>query len=267
MSKETTATTPSTSMTSSPADEMADRTLAASLDKVVDALPEAVDQAVRKTPPGTTPEQAAQIATHMVARLTGTACPVYEDCTEAGPGHYDHFNHCLRVVGEDGETILDAGMVHLSGEGAPMVYLRNEEFTDAASAHAKTAEVRRLLDQVDAIADRVLGVDADTLTSIDQQITVDTTRLIAMIAARRRTAIKLNPGRTPFAEPETEQVSAAAFQLATEALKVSVEKTQDRPGTLRAMRAYVDLAAEQATRVEGQVDRILAALAESEPEA
>ncbi|MFF7754375.1 hypothetical protein ACFZCP_35250 [Streptomyces sp. NPDC007971] len=87
------------------------------------------------------------------------ACPVFRDCTMADPGHYDHSGHDLKVLDHtDGSTVLDAGMVALSGEDqAAIVYIHNAEFEDAAAVHAKTAELRRFLDQVDAMADRVFA--------------------------------------------------------------------------------------------------------------
>lgn len=87
------------------------------------------------------------------------ACPVFRDCTETEPGHYDHSAHNLKVTEDDGVTpVLTAGMVALSGEDqAAIVYIRNAEFEDAASVHAKTAELRRFLDEVDAMAGRVFA--------------------------------------------------------------------------------------------------------------
>ncbi|UXY28556.1 hypothetical protein [Streptomyces sp. HUAS TT20] len=135
------------------------------LDQLLAALPGAVDQAMRTALPGHYSQEVAErIAAEMIASLrqsrqdTPSACPVYRDCEDRDPGHYDHYNHRLRVTGEDGSTILDAGMAALSGDDTrPVVYLRNEDFADAAAAHAKTAELRQLLDQVDAMADRVFA--------------------------------------------------------------------------------------------------------------
>jgi hypothetical protein len=83
------------------------------------------------------------------------ACPIFRDCAENEPGHYDHFNYEHKVTGDDGSTILDIGMTALSDGGGPVVSIRNEDLTSAAAVHAKTAELRRLLDQVDAMAVRV----------------------------------------------------------------------------------------------------------------
>lgn len=109
------------------------------------------------------PEVAERIAADMIARLRPqldnkpSACQ-YRDCQDTEPGHYDHYRHDLRVTGEDGSTVLDAGMAALSGsDSGPVVYVRNEEFTDAATFRAKTAEVRHLLDEADAMAERVFA--------------------------------------------------------------------------------------------------------------
>ena len=104
-------------------------------------------------------EQADEAREHS----TPGSCPVFRDCTEVEPGHYDHSAHHLKVTEDDGITpVLTAGMVALSGEvhaedRHAIVYLRNAEFTDAASVRAKTAELRSFLDQVDAMADRVFA--------------------------------------------------------------------------------------------------------------
>ncbi|MFH9938552.1 hypothetical protein ACH4OT_04415 [Streptomyces murinus] len=132
------------------------------LDALIVALPSAVDQAMRTTLPSLySAELAERIAAHMISRLRQehgepSRCPLYRDCEDTTPGHTDHYFHRLRVTGEDGGTVLDAGMVALSGsETGAVVYIRNEEFADAASVHAKTAELRGFLDQVDALADRL----------------------------------------------------------------------------------------------------------------
>lgn len=131
----------------------------AALDTVVAAAREAL----QTTMPGVyTPELADEIAARFTAALTRrtgqpTVCPVYRDCLITEPGHYDHSGHGLKVLDDtDGSTVLDAGMVALSGKDRhAIVYVRNAEFTDAASVRAKTAELRRFLDEVDAMADRV----------------------------------------------------------------------------------------------------------------
>lgn len=126
---------------------------------VTAALPGAVDAALRKVAPEQyTPELAARIAQGAVVQLNGGPCPVYRDCVDATPGHYDHFNHGIKVVDDEGATVLDAGMAALSGtDSRPVVYLRNTDYNDAASVHAATAQLRALLDQVDAMADRVFA--------------------------------------------------------------------------------------------------------------
>ena len=125
---------------------------------VTAALPGAVDAALRKVAPEHySAELADRIAEGAVANLTGP-CPVYRDCVDTTPGHYDHFNHGIKVTDDEGATVLDAGMAALSGtDSRPVVYLRNTDYNDAASVHAATAQLRALLDQVDAMADRVFA--------------------------------------------------------------------------------------------------------------
>ncbi|MBE4790881.1 hypothetical protein [Streptomyces caniscabiei] len=141
------------------------------LDAVIAAMPDAIHEAMRKTlPQKYTPDMADAIAAQTIANLTGVTsvpCPVYRDCADTTPGHFDHFTHDLKVVDDaDGSTILDAGMVANSGSDRHViVYLRNAEFTDPASVRAKTAEVRAFLDQVDELADRVF---ADQQTRTEQ---------------------------------------------------------------------------------------------------
>ncbi|MFJ1667337.1 hypothetical protein ACIOK4_13305 [Streptomyces bottropensis] len=130
---------------------------------VVAAMPAAIHEAMRNTLPHKySAELADAIAAHAIATLTGVTavpCPVFRDCADTTPGHYDHFTHDTKVLDDaDGSTILDAGMVANSGSDRHViVYLRNAEFTDPESVRAKTAEVRAFLDQVDALADRVFA--------------------------------------------------------------------------------------------------------------
>ncbi|MEU3546275.1 hypothetical protein [Streptomyces longwoodensis] len=101
-------------------------------------------------------ERTDQLA-ELLAAKPGAACPVYQDCTETGP-HDHHCNHSLRVRSDDGEMLLDVGMcAEKPADGRPVVYIRGEDFRDAASVHAATAKLRALLDQVDAMADRVFA--------------------------------------------------------------------------------------------------------------
>lgn len=133
------------------------------LARLVAVLPAVVDHAMQTAIPHRySPELAEAIAADILARLAGDTtlpCPVFRDCTDTAPGHYDHFTHDVKVVDDtDGSTILDAGMVANSGSDRhAIVYLRNAEFTDPAKLREKTAEVRAFLDQVDALADRVFA--------------------------------------------------------------------------------------------------------------
>jgi hypothetical protein len=133
------------------------------LDSGIAAMTDAVHKAMRETLPHQyTPDLADAIAAQTIASLTGVTsapCPVYRDCTDTTPGHYDHFTRDLKILDDaDGSTILDAGMVANSGSDRHViVYLRNAEFTDPEAVRAKTAEVRAFLDEVDELADRVFA--------------------------------------------------------------------------------------------------------------
>lgn len=71
--------------------------------------------------------------------------------------------------------------------------------------------------------------------------------LIQLIATRRRIAIELNPGKTPFTESQDRQTASAGFDLATAAIDVALAKTEDRAGMFRALRTFLAMTeAEQA---------------------
>lgn len=124
----------------------------------VDAFNAVVIRLVSESPdPEATIGAIAQLLTREYGKAS--ACPLYRDCSATGP-HYDHSSHdALKVLDETGrEILLYAGMVANSGPDMhAVVYLRQAEFTDAASVRAKTAELRSFLDQVDAMADRVFA--------------------------------------------------------------------------------------------------------------
>jgi hypothetical protein len=132
---------------------------AVDLDRLTAALPAAVDEAMRKTLPDQyAPELAAAIAQTMAGILTGALCPVWPGvCTDTTPGHYDHHNHEHQVTDKRGETLLDVGFVQLSddeyGASRPVVCIGGEDFAPE-EVRAKTAELRRLLDQADEMADK-----------------------------------------------------------------------------------------------------------------
>lgn len=159
MAQASTATPTSTS----PADQMVDRIRTASLNQLVAAIPESVDKAMRETlPHWYTPELAAQIAETAIGILTGTLCPVWPTvCTDTTPGHYDHFNHQHKVTDKRGQTLFDVSFVQFSDEdGASPAKvslggLVSEDY-DPSEVRAATAEIRRLLDRADEMADQVM---------------------------------------------------------------------------------------------------------------
>ncbi|GAA2218831.1 hypothetical protein [Streptomyces indiaensis] len=70
--------------------------------------------------------------------------------------------------------------------------------------------------------------------------------VIGLLATRRRFAIALEPGKTPFTESETEQTSAAAFSLAARALETALSTSANREQTIRAFRSLLDLHTDEA---------------------
>ncbi|MFJ6566456.1 hypothetical protein ACIQNU_03490 [Streptomyces sp. NPDC091292] len=76
------------------------------------------------------------------------------------------------------------------------------------------------------------------------------TWLVGVTATIRRYAIALEPSTTPFTETETEQESHAAFSVALAALDVALEKSPDPARMLAAMRAVLDLAADEYAQAE-----------------
>lgn len=84
------------------------------------------------------------------------------------------------------------------------------------------------------------GLWADiTLAQVDELIGDATVWLTELIATRRRLAVELNPGRTPFTESGEEQLAAAAVALAHRSVDTALANTGDRGGTLRALHAYL----------------------------
>jgi hypothetical protein len=130
------------------------------LDRLTAALPAAVDEAMRKTLPDQyAPELAAAIAQTMTGILTAALCPIWPGlCTDTTPGHYDHHNHDHEVTDKRGGQILDVGFVQLSderGDSPAFICIGGEDY-DPSEVRAKTAELRRLLDQADDMADQVM---------------------------------------------------------------------------------------------------------------
>lgn len=91
--------------------------------------------------------------------LTATLCPVFPGlCTETGD-HTVHWNHQHKVRDRRGDTILDTGFVQVSDGGPALVYLSGLAHEDLLpeEVHAKTDQLRALLDQADAIADQLIA--------------------------------------------------------------------------------------------------------------
>jgi hypothetical protein len=133
-------------------------------------------------------------------------CPVWPTvCTDTTPGHYDHHNHEHKVTDKRGGLILDVGFVQLSderGDSPAFIHIGGEDF-DPSEVRAKTAELRRLLDQADAMADQVMRMQG--------------------------TAVP----------PPAER----AFSAALESIDAAFEASQDIGRTRDALRTFVDMTA------------------------
>jgi hypothetical protein len=66
------------------------------------------------------------------------------------------------VTNKDGEHILDVGFVQLSDGGPAAIYIGGMHHEDLRpeEVRAKTSELRRLLDQADEMADKVIAMTA-----------------------------------------------------------------------------------------------------------
>jgi len=99
-------------------------------------------------------------ASPALAQPAATVCPVFPGvCTETAPGHDEHSSHEHAVTNRDGHHILDVGFVQISDGGPAIVYIGGLTHEDLLpeEVRAKTAELRALLDQADAIADRLIA--------------------------------------------------------------------------------------------------------------
>lgn len=137
------------------------------LDRLTAELPAIIDQSMRDTIPGHyTPEAAKAVTDTMLDILTGELCPVWPTiCTDTTPGHYDHFNHQHKVTDKRGETLLDISFTQFSdedGDNPPKVSLggMTSEDYDPAEVREATAKIRRLLDEADDMADKILRMQS-----------------------------------------------------------------------------------------------------------
>jgi hypothetical protein len=123
----------------------------------MDAFNAVVIRLVSESPdPEATIGAIAQLLNREPSRTT--SCRLFPAwCAETGP-HYDHISKTLEMDDGDGDLVLCAGVIANSGpDMREIVYLQGDEFTDASSVRAKTAELRGFLDEVDALADRVFA--------------------------------------------------------------------------------------------------------------
>ena len=198
-----------------------------------DKVTAAVHQAMQKTLPAEyTPALANTIAADMVARLT-PATPACPDgitwCLGDPANHADPREH--RHEGREHS---------LAGS-----YIRGG-WTEGVAAF----QLVQWDDDEPRLAFQSDGTWPDlTLTQVDELIGDAVPWLTQLIATRRRLAIEVSPNRStvPFTESDDEQTASAGFDLATRAMDIALDKSEDRAGTLRALRNFLDMAeAEQA---------------------
>src|SRR5688500_2281855 len=107
-------------------------------------------------PPGpATIQSTEETSVNRVQESTTASCPTFPGlCTETEPGHFDHSNHDHKVTDKQGETILDVGFVQVSDGGPAIIYIGGLCHEDYApeEVHAKTAEIRALLEEADRMA-------------------------------------------------------------------------------------------------------------------
>jgi hypothetical protein len=198
------------------------------LDRLIAALPDVIDQSLKTTIPHRyTPELAAQMANRMIANLrrarTGIACPDgITWCEGKAANHADDDEHRH----EGPEYSLSGPYVQGAWTNS-LVGFQIAQWPDGEP---------HLVFQSDGA-----WPDLD-MPQVDELIADAVPWLTALIATRRRIAIELKPGRTPFTDSEDKQTASAAFDLATRAMDVALAKTEDRAGTLRALRNFLDQA-------------------------
>jgi len=197
------------------------------------ALPAIVDRAMQDTIPHRyTPELAAAIAEDVIARLMTPTPPApcpdgVAWCVGDPLNHTDDDDH--RHQGAE-HTLNGSYLCDPSTEGIATFYLAKWRDSQPHLVFQGTG----------------LWADID-LAQVGELIGDAVPWLIQLIATRRRLAIELKPSRVPFAESEDTQTKAAAFELATRSMDVALAKTDNRAGTLRALRTWLDMAeAEQA---------------------
>lgn len=134
------------------------------LGRLLAALPAAVDTALKTAVPDQyTPAKVAAIVADLTARLTAQygPCTIWPGiCTQTGH-HDDHINDGIRITSRDGEQLLDVTFTQFSDtEGVSPARISigscgSEEYAPE-DVRAATARIRRLLDEADALADKVL---------------------------------------------------------------------------------------------------------------
>ncbi|MFD9111593.1 hypothetical protein [Streptomyces bottropensis] len=217
--------------TSTPTDQPLDR------DRAIAALPKVVDEAMRKTVAGYTPELAAQVADFVAAELrqptNGVLTPPQSPCQDG-------------IAWCDGDPVNHTDDDDHRHQGAEHT-LNGSYLCDPGTEGIVTFYLAKWRDSQPHLVFQGTGLWADIdLAQVDELIGDAVPWLTQLIATRRHLAILLNPGTTPFTQTDDQQTASAAFCLATDSMRIALDKSPDPAGLLRAMRTYLDMAEAEA---------------------
>ncbi|MDX3689915.1 hypothetical protein PV726_06105 [Streptomyces europaeiscabiei] len=223
----------STAPAATPTDQRFDR------DRAIAALPEVVDEAMRNTiADHYTPELAAQVADFVAAELRqpadGTLTPSQTPCP-------DGITWC------DGDPVNHTDDDDHRHQGAEHT-LNGSYLCDPNSDGIATFYLAKWHDSQPHLVFQGTGLWGDiNLTQVDELIGDAVPWLTQLIATRRHLAILLDPGSTPFTQTDDQQTASAAFCVATDAMRIALDKSPDPAGLLQAMRTYLDMAEAEGT--------------------
>lgn len=214
--------------TPNPKDQRLDR------GRAIADLPKVVDEAMQKTLPGHyTPELAAQIADFVAAELRqpadGPLAPAPTPCPDS-------------VAWCDGDPVNHTDDDDHRHQGAEHT-LNGSYLCDPGTEGIATFYLAKFHDSQPHLVFQGTGLWADIdLTQVDELIEDAVPWLTQLIATRRHLAILLNPGSTPFTQTDDQQTASAAFCLATDSMRIALDKSPDPAGLRQAMRTYLDMA-------------------------
>jgi hypothetical protein len=247
------------------------------LDRLTAALPAIIDQAMRKTITDYTPDAAKALTDTMLGILTGRLCPVWPTiCTDTTPGHWDHFNHDREFTDKRGDRMIDVSFVQFTDEvadGPAKISIggMGSEDYDPSEVREATAKIRRLLDEADEMADKVLHMQGTTVLPPAERATIAaetaitsamTTALAGLTTNPRDVADRLHTAiddaqAEHLARPEVgdftphQARSSEAFSTATYAMARALTLAPDPASTAQALRVALNMTADELTNPAG----------------